>query len=62
MYEILGFKDPRDTLLTKVKQAYKADLKSLELAGPAPANPVPYHAGKAICILRIGTLQPGTKK
>ena len=48
--EILVFKDSKDALLTKGKQAYKADLKSLELAGAAPANPVSYHVEKSVYI------------
>ena len=50
MCEILVFKDSKDALLTKGKQAYKADLKSLELAGAAPANPVSHHVEKSVYI------------
>ena len=55
--EILRLKDPKDALLTKVKQAYKADLNSMVVAEKVPANLVSYHAGKVVCILGAGLYQ-----
>ena len=55
--EILGFRDTKDALLTKVKKAYKKGLKSLGLAGTTPVNPVPYHAGKAVYVSEAGLYQ-----
>ena len=55
--EVLGFRDSKDALLTKVRHAYKTALKSLDMAGKTPANPVPYHAGKAVYISETGLNQ-----
>ena len=40
VYDILEFKNTNQTLLDRVKQAYKSDLRSLVVAGKVPANPV----------------------
>ena len=51
--------------MTKVKQAYKTDLKSLELVGVVPPNPASFHAGKAVYILGPDLYQlifPSNKK
>ena len=42
---------------SSLKQAYKADLKSLGLANNSLGNPVPYHAGKAVYISESGLYQ-----
>ena len=55
--EILGFRDSKDALLTKVRHAYKTGLKSLDMAHKTPANPVPHHAGKVVCISEAGLNQ-----
>ena len=50
----LGVKGANDTLLTKVKQAYKIDLKSLEFASDFFANPITHHQGMTVYISEPG--------
>ena len=52
--EIFGFKNTGQVLHNLVKQMYKTDLKSMELPRDILANPVPYHAGKAIYLSGAG--------
>ena len=48
--KILGFRDIKDALLTKVKKVYKTDLKSIMLAGSLPATSTSYNNGKTVYI------------
>ena len=48
--KILGFKNVSQTLLDRVKQAYKTGLKSLNIPQTFCANSVSYHAEKAVYI------------
>ena len=52
--EIFGFKNTGQALRDLVKQVYKTGLKSMELPRDILANPVPYHAGKAIYLSGAG--------
>ena len=48
---ILGFKNINDTLLKRVKQSHKTNLKSLvELTWMDHANSTSYHEGKTVYI------------
>ena len=48
--KILEFRGIKLTPLRQVKQAYKTDLKSLELTWYDHENPLSYHEGKAVDI------------
>ena len=42
---ILGFNNPKDALLTRVKKAYKIDVVGMELAGKTAAATDTYNEG-----------------
>ena len=44
--KILGFKNPKDALLTRVKKAYKIDVVGME-TGKTPATPDTYNESLA---------------
>ena len=55
--EILGFKNINQTLLDRVKKAYKTNLKSLKMAQTSCATLNPDNHGKAVYISEPGLYQ-----
>ena len=55
--DVCLFEDSKNALFKQVKQTFKIDLRALWLAGKSTANPVLYHAGKAVYISESGHMK-----
>ena len=57
VWEILQFKDSKDGLFTKAKQAYKSDLRSFNVVQAICTTPLFQNAEKAVYISRLSLYQ-----
>ena len=55
--KILGFKNINQTLLNRVRKAYKTDLKSLIDTRTSCATPLSYNDGKVVYLSEAGLYQ-----